>query len=265
MASPPLSPQNRQSSSLTTAAATTSTQSSDTSPVSVWDRTVQIKSEFNYAHYEHTWSNKAPLYQEAEKLTKKPHYTDGLACNWNFQREQYEVDLRPQIRREVKDYMGLSDSSREQYLNDRMHYRKYSGDEFPALKGENEAYAKRFIKEFEILGHYAGEVHNDESLKTLAAKYGYKTISKYLIDTKDGFCISSLKDGNICSLINACTLHVADLDKTNPAVAKLPVHSLEPNVAFMPVRFQGKVATMLISTTAIKQGESLWTDYGPGY
>ena len=95
--------------------------------------------------------------------------------------------------------------------------------------------------------------------------HGVLAVAEYLIEARLGYCISALKHGNVCSLINANQLHVDKLDPTNSIVQSLDTTVVPANTALLPVSYHEKIITLVISIAAVKKGHSLWLDYGPGY
>ena len=212
-----------------------------------------------------TWSNHEPLVRLSPDLDKSPPVPGGWRCSWKFQRDISELALRPSIRKEAIQYINLDTEQRVRWLDERMTAQTYRGTEFPGLCGQLEVRAGKDIKAFEILGHYAGEINAESSLTKLKEIHGSTAVSEYLVEARQGYSVSALKHGNVCSLINANQLHVDKLDPQNPVVKTLDTTVVPANTALMPVSYQGKIITFVISIAPIPKGQSLWLDYGADY
>ncbi|KHA75444.1 hypothetical protein NZ35_03365 [Pseudomonas chlororaphis] len=112
-------------------------------------------------------------------------------------------------------------------------------------------WARRDIAKFEVLGPYAGKLHeSDASLFQEIRKQGSRAVLTYLFGTRSGNrSVSALHTGNTLSLINTSQLGGGPAWRSN-------------NVISIGV---GKNLTFYVAQNDIKKGEELLLDYGLSY
>ena len=224
-----------------------------------------IKTEPVYDYWinvKHRIDNQAPLWS-AELSIKKEHTAFAQKKNSRTYFAQIGIPKDEEIRRGINQaisfYKSLNNEDREHYLNERMSVQMHDGSVFSELKDQYEVIANRDLAQWEILGHYAGKHHTDNSYNEGANSMGaaLANIDRYSVSTTPGEFISGFRSGNITTLINACkTYSTSEKDRSLP----------EQNVSFIRhTGEQGEWIVFIIALKEIKAGMRLWTDYGKHY
>ena len=226
---------------------------------------VYIKTEPSEQHLfspQHRIDNRAPLWS-AEAAIKKEVTSNNRRTKTDFIKAEIpnHQGLRRQINEAISAYKLLNNDQREQYLTARMSVQIHDGSIIAELKGQREVVACRSIRQWEILGHYAGKIYSEESYrqgaKTMNTTLG--NIDRYSVEVTEGNLISGFRCGNITSLINANT----DYDR-RAGKDKRPVP--EQNVTFLRHQNeQGVWLAFIIANRPIEVGQRLWLDYGKPY
>ncbi len=212
---------------------------------------------------QHSTDNRAPLFKYAPEIAiPRTPKTDWL-MRWNdispIKKKGNEASKR-NLTEQIKSYIQSMDDDRETWLNTRMMARKSDGAIFPALKDQSEVIAGCNLKAFELLGHYAGEIHNEDTLPDLIDSAGLVNISSYQMSLSNNCTLSAFGCGNVCSLINApntATSAPKGKSQARPAA--------EANVAPIRVSYKGQECALMVTLKPVKRGETLWYDYGPKY
>ena len=231
-------------------------------------RSNRVKKELiNPGDYKHQWNNAAPVFEAAAGLSLESlHISKEIKASFWFSDRSYGTIPRNDILKQIKEYLALGREKRKAYLEERMEDAVYHGSDFPALAGQSEVRSARDIEQFEVLGHYAGVVHNEQTMSVLQEQFGDITVSKYLAFTRHKLCISGFQKGNILSLINANHVYRSSLDPQHPDYSEEETSkNVNENVVLLPVSYEGQVYTFAVSVREIKQGQSLWLDYGEKY
>ncbi len=213
----------------------------------------------------HRIDNRSPLWV-ADAVIKRE--TDGIntVAKTDFTQAGVPPDrkLRQQINEAIEHYKGLDNDQREHYLDERMCSKVHNGSIVPQLKGQKEVVARRPIKQWELLGHYAGIHYSEQSYREgiKVLKSTRSNIDRYSIEVAQNHLISGFRAGNITSLINAYTDYQPDESRTT----RNKRHQLVENVSFLRHSTgQGKHIVFVIAILPIKAGCQLWLDYGEEY
>ena len=208
----------------------------------------------------HRIDNRAPLWS-AEAAIKKEVTSNKKRTKTDFIKAEIpnHQGLRRQINEAISAYKLLNNDQREQYLTERMSVQIHDGSVIAELKGQREVVACRSIRQWEILGHYAGKIYSEESYReganTMNTTLG--NIDRYSVEVTEGNLISGFRCGNITSLINANTNYDRRSEKD-----KRP----EQNVTFLRHQNeQGVWLAFIIAIRPIAAGQRLWLDYGKPY
>jgi|GEM_PF-1875265 hypothetical protein len=157
--------------------------------------------------------------------------------------------VRLEIRKNIRIWLH-AEGQHTDLFNALMEARLPEGDDGPA-RGKT-VYAKRDIKQFEVLGPYAGILHTSEdSLQKEKRKIGEKLVLSYLWEPyATDRTVSGFQQGNMLSLINT-----SQLSNSSPVWK----HN---NVGVIWV---GKNLIFYVALENIEKGEELLVDYGGTY
>ena len=233
---------------------------------------VFIKSEPASAHIfdaKHRIDNQTPLWfsepsikQEVSESEVADHgltFFSELPIEFRELPPQVSYQVKSDIRQAIKHYKELDNQAREQYLNERMTKQKSNGMIIRALEGQDEVIATRDIKQYELLGHYAGMTRSQTSYDKGADAMGFSLINidRYSFNASSKQLISGFRQGNITSLINSHTNYGAvENDSSVP----------EQNVAFLRhLDKKNKWVVFILAIKDIDKDAQLWIDYGPNY
>ena len=212
---------------------------------------------------QHSTDNRAPLFKYAPEMAIPSTSKTNWLMRWNDIspiKKQGNKKSKKNLKKQIKSYIqSMADDEREAWLNTRMTARKSDGAIFPALKGQSEVIAGCDLKAFELLGHYAGEIHNGDTLPDLIDSAGLVNVSSYQMSLSNNCTLSAFGCGNVCSLINAPNTTSAPKRKGQ---ANLTV---EANVAPIRVLYKGQECALMVTLKPVKCREILWYDYGPKY
>ncbi|MEW9582413.1 SET domain-containing protein-lysine N-methyltransferase [Paraburkholderia sp. DGU8] len=177
--------------------------------------------------------------------------------NWADLREEFanlpaseQKRVKQEIVREVHEWLR-SEGNHKGKFEDLIDLR------IPLDDGPNRgmsAYARRDIRQFEVIGPYAGVLHDtDASLAAEMAKLGDERVLTYLWSTNSGRrSVSGFTHGNTLSLINTSQLPGAS------AEASLAKNNLGA------IRV-GKNLTFYVALKEIRAGDELLVNYGDEY
>ena len=233
---------------------------------------VFIKSEPASAHIfdaKHRIDNQTPLWfaepsikQEVSESEVADHgltFFSELPIEFRELPPQVSYQVKSDIRQAIKHYKELDDQAREKYLNERMTKQKSNGLIIRALEGQDEVIAARDIKQYELLGHYAGMTRSQTSYDKGADAMNFSLINidRYSYNVSSKQLISGFRQGNITSLINSYTNYGAvENDSSVP----------EQNVAFLRhLDKKNKWVVFILAIKDIDKDAQLWIDYGPNY
>ena len=224
-------------------------------------------------HQLHSCNNNAPLFKYAqgvvipESSSSRPwlmHWNDISPIT-----QKGNEKAKKALKEQARDYVSkATDLEREQWLDSKMMAQKSNGSIFPALKGQDEVIAARDMPAFELLGHYAGEYHSEDTLPDLIDQYGLESISAYQLTMSNNCTLSGFGCGNICSLINAPNTSTSPpkRHRKKQSVDDVPsTPAIEANVAPIRVSFMGKECALMVLLKPVKKGDILWYDYGWKY
>ncbi|WP_412527072.1 SET domain-containing protein-lysine N-methyltransferase [Burkholderia lata] len=123
-------------------------------------------------------------------------------------------------------------------------------DDGPA-RGQS-TFAARDIRQFEVLGPYAGKLHlTDESLRQETRHSGRRAVLEYLWETRSGQrSVSGLMTGNVLSLVNT-----SKIPGKGPSWGHNNVSAIRA----------GKSLTIYVANQDIPKGTELLVDYGDAY
>ncbi|MCK5894746.1 MAG: hypothetical protein KAG53_10170, partial [Endozoicomonadaceae bacterium] len=198
----------------------------------------------------HTWSNKAPIWQD--------EYPDNIDTHVRLGTRYKNIDLpkstrkltkqtKLNLKRQIDNYIILSIDNIEKYLNIYMKDIICDGEEEAVLKGKKGVIAGCDIPKWTLLGHYAGcMIAESEASHTVHQ-------DAYAVDIAPGWFLSGYCHGNVTSLINANTSYQEGI-QCPPA-----------NASFLLHRHTNGYVVFVISTKNIPQGGSILLDYGQGY
>ncbi|MGI9273637.1 MAG: hypothetical protein ACR2PT_02090, partial [Endozoicomonas sp.] len=155
-------------------------------------------------------------------------------------------------------------------MESRMRKAVSRGEVFPLLHGANEVRAAKDIQPFELLGHYAGELHDDETLEALMDKYGQDKVSEYSMGvtlrvteySTEDYVISGYPESNLSSLINASNTYATELQDKGIPVSFTSQKTVPANVNAVSATKGEEIYVFMFSTERIPKGEVLWFDYG---
>ena len=226
---------------------------------------VFIKSEPASTHIfdaKHRIDNLAPLWVAEPSIKQEVAESEAAKHDLTFFRElpiEVNEQVKHDIRQAINHYKDLDNQAREKYLNDRMTKQKSNGLIITALKGQDEVIAARSIKQYELLGHYAGMTRSKTSYDkgAEAMDFSLTNIDRYSYNVSSKQIISGFRQGNITSLINSYTNYGA-----NEKDSFVP----EQNVTFL--RHLDKKHQWIVFVLAIKdidKDAQLWIEYGENY
>ena len=247
-------------------------RSSTPSSAGLSDRTLQARTPKKEPHY-HQVDNQHPLFKPFRDIRREHQPLPELSVNWIQLSPSPEEARRNHIEAQIREYFSLSDTGRAQWLQSRMLESVSDGDVFPELKGANEVRANRTIEPFELLGHYAGELHDDKTQETLFAEYSQDKVAEYsvgvFVEVPDGhlenYVISGYPESNLCSLINAHYTYAPELEESGVITSFRNPKNVKVNVETVSATKGEKVYVLLYSTERINKGNILWMDYGQEY
>ena len=227
----------------------------------------------------HTWTNKQALFQRGLGFPKGSFGARLDVVSWD-KTSMTEADHRA-LKVQIRAYIKCDTDERAKWLEDRMTPRPSNGEYFAVLKGENEVIAARDLRQWELLGHYAGEAHTHNSIQKLYKKYGSNNIVNYVMQAGEDYLISAFDKSNVCSLINAGRVYATELREKGRVLIDpqrpLPEVDSEDeltmaeelvipeNVTPMFATRGNEIYVFIVSNRDIRQGEILWMDYGIGY
>ena len=205
---------------------------------------------------EHQVDNTLPILQDPKDPSRSQlkeaegDIDDITTVRWGYL-AGITKDQKEQIREEMREWLHLAESDRETYAK-RLDesFEVAIAIEHGPERGRG-VYAKKTIKQYEVVGPYAGKLHtNPESLQRAIRYNGSYDVLSYLFATRSAQrSVDAFNTGNTMSLVNT---------------SQLPGQSAwaQDNVA--AVTF-GRNLTFYIALRDIDVGEELLLDYGLHY
>ena len=205
---------------------------------------------------EHKVNNTLPILQDPKNpsrsvlLDSEGNIDDINAVRWGCLNALTYTE-KTRIKDDMREWLRLNEYKREQYT-------KKLEDSFeittPLGLGPDRGravYAKKPIRQYEVIGPYSGKLHTDEeSLHSSMKHNGTRGVLSYLFSTlSTQRAVDAFNVGNTMSLANT---------------SQLPGHAAWADDNVASVTF-GKNLTFYIALNDIEIGEELLLDYGPFY
>ena len=210
----------------------------------------------------HRIDNQTPLWFAEPSIKQEVSESKAAKHDLTFFSELPIVlndQVKHNIRQAINHYKDLDNQAREKYLNDRMTKQKSNGLIITALKGQDEVIAARSIKQYELLGHYAGMTRSKTSYDKGAEAMDFSLINidRYSYNVSSKQIISGFRQGNVTSLINSYTNYGA-----NEKDSFVP----EQNVTFLRhLDKKHQWIVFVLATKDIDKDAQLWIEYGENY
>jgi hypothetical protein len=205
----------------------------------------------------HEIDNTLPILQDPKNwrisrtLSAETSFDKIAIANWNGLLDGLKGAERKRVAKQIKESIKdwLHSEGHHQSRFDKNLEVATAVDDGPP-RGTS-VWAIRDIPKFEVLGPYAGKLHESEqSLFQEMRTQGSRAVLTYLFGTRSGErSVSALHTGNTMSLINTSQLGDQPAWKSN-------------NVITIAV---GKNLTFYVALNDIKKGEELLVDYGLTY